>query len=216
MRRMTTVLTKETNGAIFALSSYDVEAIKNNKRSYVDMTYTKQPLFHGSSQRFTQFSLDFIGKNGTALGYGIYLTTNKSLAKQYADAKDNHNGFLYTVSHHLQNELSSRYLTIAKSTIARIIDHLHDACKVLYDFNDVDYYGAEKVKQEAIQQLLSNNNDVDLFNDLANTTGQKDAVVKAFFDVGRYTHTEKDGVVVVFDPTHLRIEDTQEMYQSTE
>ena len=45
-------------------------------------------VYHGSPEDFTRFSLDYLGANGTAEGYGFYFTDQKSIAEGYSQGRE--------------------------------------------------------------------------------------------------------------------------------
>lgn len=169
------------------------------------MPTIKKTLYHGSDAEFTEFHLDDCGKNGTALGYGVYLTSDPALAWRYTDTKGQNNAYMYTVSATLENALSSTKLTLTAKILNKILDRLDASVQLLNEFNDVAYFGKDKVKKDAIALLMQNNNDIDLFNDIAHISGNPEEVCHAFYRIGRYTHTQSDTTFVVFDPTNVDI-----------
>ena len=171
-------------------------------------------LFHGSMNKFDEFSLDHKGLNGTANGFGVYLTPNKEMATMYAEQGSNgNNGFVYEVNVELEKPISMNERTITDEELSKVIDKLQESNDILNDYNDVSYYGEKVVKREVIASLSENENDVDLINDIGNTIGDHEATAKAFYDVGKYTHIiaeeqlrQKDVVIVVLQPDKVKIE----------
>lgn len=177
----------------------------------------KYQLFHGSMSKFDHFSLDYKGLNGTADGFGIYLTPNKDMASMYAE-QTKKLGYIYEVTADLEKPLSTDELTITDKELSKIIDILQESTNILNDFNDVDYYGEKVVKREAIAMLKENDNDVDLINEIANTTGDTEKTAEALYNVGHYTHIvanerllQEDTVVVVLQPERINIERVQDL-----
>lgn len=173
-------------------------------------------LFHGSGELFDEFSLDYLGKHGTAQGRGIYLTPNPNMAEMYS-WKEGELGYLYQVEVALEKELSLDKITVSEEELGQIIDILHKKNDFLSNINDIDYYGEKMVRREAIASFLDNDeSDVDLINDLESVCGDYEAVVEAFYEVGGYTHlvaenqlSQQDQVVVVFDPQAITIQKVQ-------
>lgn len=175
---------------------------------------TQSPLYHGSMALFDDFNLDNIGQNGRAQGIGIYLTPDKEVAEVYSE-KNQQPGYLYTVKVNLENSLSLDDLTLTRSDISNILETLqdNDETDILSNFGDINYEGFNEIKQKALDLLLQNIDDIDLYNELVNITGNQGAVAQAFYDVGHYTHciaeeqTRLGGtVVVVLDPRRVEIE----------
>lgn len=90
--------------------------------------------------KFDHFSLEYKGLNGTADGFGIYLTPNKDMASMYAE-QTKKLGYIYEVTADLEKPLSTDELTITDKELSKIIDILQESNNILNDFNDVDYYG---------------------------------------------------------------------------
>lgn len=176
-------------------------------------------LYHGSMRLFDQFSLDYLGENGRAQGTGVYLTTDKHLALMYA-TKHQQTGYFYMVNAALENALSAEKRTITITMLKKILDVLHRTeteIDPLSNFGDIDWLGYPKVKNDAVQILHQNLNDLDLYNELVNVTGDADIVSQAFYDVGRFTHCIveqqtrlKSRVYVVLHPRYLTIERSAE------
>lgn len=174
-------------------------------------------LFHGSMNQFEEFSLDNVGKNGTAQGFGIYLTPNKEMAGMYASKREEQ-GYLYTVDVELNKSVSLDERTVTEEELSEIIDRLQESNDILNDFNDVDYYGEKVVKREVLATLNENENDVDLMNEIANTIGDDKKTAEVFYEVGGYTHAvagnqlrQQDHVVIIFDPERVKIEKVQDL-----
>lgn len=167
----------------------------------------RKKLYHGSDNTFNAFSLDYLGKNGTAQGSGVYLASNKDTAKMYGSVQ-------YVVNVDLNNSLSLTDLTVKRGVLVSIITRLHNDHDLLNNFNDVSYYGVDYVLNEVVSDLLEyNDNDVDLYNDLVNSLGSAEEVAKAYSDYGSYTHIiaedqtwTNDTVYIVLDPAIINIE----------
>lgn len=169
-------------------TSFFVQEGKNNM--------TKETFYHGSTHKFNQFDINHLGENGTAQGAGIYVTPDKEAASMYAQINDDP-GYVYKVSANLKKPLSLDKVTISDQKLSKIIDQIHEKTDLLSNYGDVDYSGYSEVKEEAIELLRENNNDVDLYNDLASAAGDQQITAEAFEDIGDYTH------VVSHDQTRL-------------
>lgn len=157
---------------------------------------TKTTLYHGSTQQFTAFDLDHLGQNGTAQGAGIYTTPDQEVAAMYAQLTDEP-GYIYQVASDLKNPLSLERVTVSDQELSKIVDQLHKETDLLSNYGDVEYSGYSLVKDEALELLRENDNDVDLFNDLALTSGDPQITAEAFETAGDYTH------IVSHDQTRL-------------
>ena len=108
-----------------------------NKKDKTFETAGTYQLFHRGMNQFEQFTLDNLGANGTAQGFGIYLTPNKSMASMYAN-RSNEYGYLYTVDVDLKKLASLEERTITEEELSEIIDRLQVSHDILNDFNDVE------------------------------------------------------------------------------
>ena len=182
-------------------------------------------LYHGSTEKFEQFSLDHLGKNGRAQGLGVYLTPNIDIAAMYTGVSEfeDRKGYLYTVFTALENSLSLNEITLSREELSDIVDELHEQSNFLDNYGDVHYSGYDQVHDEALELLLnSNNSDVDLLNDLAQTVGSNELVAEVFYKVGGYTHAVAykqtrlcDDVVIVFNPARVTIWKVDEITNET-
>ena len=167
-------------------------------------------LYHGSENTFNAFSLDYLGKNGTAQGSGVYLASNKETAAMYGDN-------LYTVTVKIENDLKLDSMTITRAKLKAIVKELHNSHDLLNDFNDVNYYGVNYVLNECLDLLLEDDeNDTDLYNGLVNIVGDTQAVTEVFYKHGKYTHVHatdqtrlKDDVFIILDPRNVIIENVE-------
>jgi len=140
-------------------------------------------VYHGSPNKFTQFSYDNMRTNATSEGVGFYFTDNKEIATGYASESTNngkYNGYLYTVEFNGKKSLSSDKKTITKVQLKKFLKALNQAIlnsndeniDYLSNYNDVEYYGIERVLTEAVNMEYDNNtNDVDLIAGICNASG---------------------------------------------
>lgn len=63
-------------------------------------------LYHGSTNKFDDFKIQKVHKNGADMGYGIYLTDNLERATRYAEK------YLYTV------QMNASILDSSRKTVA--------------------------------------------------------------------------------------------------
>jgi len=169
-------------------------------------------LYHGSVDEFSVFSFEKGGKTNGAYGYGVYLTPNKELASMYTTSSKQPNGFIYEVSVKLAHTLSLNQLTVDEKKVRSVLTILQPTHDILSNFGDVTYSGFDNVMDMAVATFMSEKNDVDMLNSIANSIGDQVATSKAFFTVGGYTHIGaeeltylEDRVYVVIDPSHVQI-----------
>lgn len=175
---------------------------------------TKTTLYHGSTQKFSEFDLKHLGQNGTAQGAGIYTTPDQDVAAMYAQLTDEP-GYIYQVASDLKKPLSLDRMTVSDQELSKIIDQLHEETDLLSNYGDVEYSGYSPVKAEALGLLRENDNDVDLFNDLASASGDPQITAEAFEAAGDYTHIVShdqtrlnSDVYTVLNPKNIKIIDT--------
>ena len=177
-------------------------------------------LYHGSMSKFDAFSLDHLGKNGTAQGFGIYLSDNKDLASLYAGEDK---GYIYETEVYLENEISLTQRNFSQEELKAMIKKLQETNEILSNYGDIDYSGYDAIFDEALEMLNENENDVDLVNELANLAGNKEDVIDTLYEVGRYTHIiaeeqtlVKDRAYIVLDPNRITITRVSDMSKEHE
>ena len=169
-------------------------------------------LYHGSMNKFSSFSFENLGAQGTGSDFGIYLTSDLEFAEKYANLSDNV-GYIYEVKVNLANALSDNKITISHEKISDIIDMLHTEVDLLNDIDDTALYGIDKVKQTYIELLSVIDNDLAILAELSNVTGNREVVSKAFEEIGGYTHISranqgmerKYNETIVLNPSNLEI-----------
>lgn len=146
--------------------------------------------YHGSMNPFESFNFDHLRSNGTDFGAGFYTTTSESYARSFATSKGE-KGYLYTYEFYPQKALSLTTRDIQTEELAELLLTLHESIGLLWNYDDVDYYGLSAVLESAIQlEESSSDNDVDLINAIINGCGDAEAVLTALHDVLGYTHIE--------------------------
>ncbi len=147
--------------------------------------------YHGSRNEFEAFSFDHLRSNGTDYGAGFYTTTSEAYARTFAKSKDGGRGYLYTYEFYPRKALSLTERQISEEELAELLLTLHETIDLLWNYDDVDYYGVEAVLTSAIQmETQSSDNDVDLINGMINGCGDAEAVLNALHEVLGYTHIE--------------------------
>lgn len=144
-------------------------------------------VYHGSPNKFTQFSYDSIGDNGTSEGIGFYCTDNKTIAKGYA-CKNANNGYLYTIKFNGKKSLSSDKLTITKAQLKKYLLALQNVdIDFLSNYGDVEYEGLSHVITEAVNNEYSNNtNDVDLICSICHSSGNIEGCLTTLYETLHY------------------------------
>ncbi len=133
----------------------------------------KQVVYHGSPEKFEEFSLNFMGKQGRTEGSGIYFTDKKDIAQGYATARSETGGHLYEAYLDIKKPMSLEQHKILDSD-KWMDDILEEILKrdreALGNYGgDINFIGKEKTKKIALDILRSNDTDVDLVSDLMNS-----------------------------------------------
>ncbi|AIL33085.1 hypothetical protein IX83_06980 [Basilea psittacipulmonis DSM 24701] len=149
----------------------------NKKTSKVVNPRTGEPLvvYHGTGHApFDTFTMDFMGKNGTADGRGHYFTSDPNFANLYTSE----NGHVFSVFLNVPTVFSNDKVTLKPTAIKKIIkriDELNgDETEVgfLSNYDDVAYSGEAAAMRTALEYLLEeNSNDVDVINEMINING---------------------------------------------
>lgn len=149
-----------------ALTKEQQEYFKDSKVR--DENGNLQVVYHGSPNQFTQFSYDYIGSNGTALGKGFYLTDSISMAEGFT-GNGNEVMELYA---NITKPMSLEGLTISKQEFKKFVREIAKQDKYwIYDYGDIDSEGFEKILNYAVDLNYDNEtNDVDLIHGILNTT----------------------------------------------
>ena len=144
-------------------------------------------VYHGSPNDFTEFSYDFLGKNGTCEGKGFYFTDKKEIADTYGEK-----GKVYKVYLNITKPLSSQKLTITKANLKKFIKALDpDGNNYLTNYGDVQYEGYNYVLNEAVNnEYESSDNDVDLISVIATNAADTKRVNTLLYQVLGY-----DGII---------------------
>lgn len=141
-------------------------------------------LYHGSPNKFNKFNFDHIRTNGTTEGIGFYFTDNKQIANGYAS-----NGYLYTINLNGKKEISSNERTLTRNELKKFITVLqNNDIDYLSNFGDVSFSGYNNVLNDAIDSLLSCNDDVELLCDIYNAQGDNENIISLFVDTLGYDH----------------------------
>lgn len=138
-------------------------------------------MYHGSPEKFTIFDNEFMGLHGSSKGYGFYFSPDKNMAQWYGD--------LMQVYLDIKNPLSQDKLRITRSQMKKLILDVEkniaekwgsEDGTLLDNFGDTRRYGRDRVLEDAIDMLMENENDVDVFGELKHIGGDYDSVAKSF------------------------------------
>ena len=199
--------------------------LQANSSKVVDGNGEPLVVWHGSPSDFNEFSLRYLGTNGTAEGYGFYFTDRRAVAESYArgtEAQRHHgaNGRLFEAFLNIAKPLSNERVTMTREEFRRFLRELNrqtdadgNPLELLSNYGDAAYEGENAVMREAERlEYDGNDNDVDIVHSIINAVGDKETV----FRVLRST-TGFDGIVadnpkwggdqtvyVAFSPTQIK------------
>ena len=160
-------------------------------------------VYHGSPADFNTFSLDYLGTNGTAEGYGFYFTDKKSIADRYSKGhegqQNGESGKLFEVYLDIKKPLSDTEVTMTRAQFKKFLTELNnhvdedgERLDVLSNYGDVEWEGLNKVLNYAMEvEYDGSDSDVNLVHSIINGCGD----MKTVFDVLRKT-TGYDGIIV--------------------
>lgn len=183
-------------------------------------------LYHGSPNQFDAFELGKGHKNGTGMGYGIYLTDSKGRAEAYAgDA-----GVVYTVSTPDQDLVSTEKLTLNRDRVESLVTSIaqqqidHEQYPyLLSDWGEPTSEttldeGNKRIINRITDNLMTENSDVDvvnsLYQELGGDYGSNDYLQNALNEAGLFgAERDFDGTkeIVIFNPDDVRIDDREEV-----
>jgi hypothetical protein len=131
-------------------------------------------LYHGTdfSNDITKLRLSHPGniiKHGHQLGFGIYATPDRELAKSYGK-------YLIPIDYELENAISDQKQELTIPQIKSLIKYQESKSEVLSNFGDQSTTPLSELVDIATKLLLTNNTDLDLVNDLANVAGTPDDI----------------------------------------
>ena len=132
--------------------------------------------YHGSPNMFNEFSHKLVGTHGTAEGFGFYFTSSRNIAEIYGEK-----GYVYDVFLSIKKPLSNSRITMTKAQLQRYLLKLNNAIgiagekvDILSSFGDTYQFGERQVVREAVELLYDgNDNDVDLFHEIMNVSGDR-------------------------------------------
>ena len=184
------------------LSKEQQQYFKGSK--VVDENGKLKAVYHGSPSEFNTFSLDYLGTNGTAEGYGFYFTDKKSIAENYTKGLEGQRqqektGKLFEVYLDIKKPLSDKKVTMSRAQFKKFLLELNkqvdadgEPLDILSNYGDVDWEGLNKVINYAMEiEYDGSDNDVNLVSSIINGSGN----LKTVLDVLRKT-TGYDGIIV--------------------
>lgn len=133
-------------------------------------------VYHGSKELFTEFDYSRIGTNGTTEGQGFYFSDNLKVANSYSDK----GGYIYECEFVAKKSLNSEKIDLKRSEIKKILISLHSEMDILSNWDDVEYYGLNKVLNMAIENIMLCNSDVEIYGSLCNITDNIELISKTF------------------------------------
>ena len=171
----------------------------------VDSKWEPMLMYHGSPEKFTIFDSDFMSQHGSSKGYGFYFSPDKKMAEGYGD--------VMTVYLDIKNPLSKDKLSISRKEMKNLILDVEkniaekwgsEDGTLLDNFGDTRRYGRDRVLEDAIDMLMENESDVDVFGELKNIGGDYDSVAKSFRKI-----LGKDGIItpkeyIVFESNQIK------------
>jgi len=176
--------------------------------------YNVGPVWHGGNAGFNKFSFEKMGEQGTAEGKGFYFTNKEDIAKGYVKES---NGRLMRVMLKSGDRLNGQKVTITRSQLGKIIDIIDPRGEdFLANYGDVTFEGRNKVKSEAISNLLNySDSDVDLIAGMINSGVPAEKVYDVIEKVaGKFGIKEKatwggEGheINIATSPKHIKLAD---------
>lgn len=176
-------------------------------------------VYHGSDTTFEAFTVESIGKNATALGYGFYFAEREDVAKAYEGEGGGVTAVYLAASNPvdeaapISNADAVRLVQKAvELEVAKYPDEIADY-RDSFMSNVVDTYStSENVAVREVAQLLANNDTMaDALAELANIMGGKELALAAASDgigvdgIHVPDFQEGDGQVwVIFDPAQIK------------
>ena len=176
----------------------DAQKAKFKGSKVVDDNGNLKVVYHGSPADFNTFSLEYLGTNGTAEGYGFYFTDSKRIADGYSQRGQNP-GKLFEVYLDIKKPLSDTKVTMTKAQFKKFLTELNkqvdadgERLDILTNYGDVEWEGLNNVLNYAMElEYDGNDTDVDIVHSIINSCGNMEVV----FDVLRKV-TGYDGIIV--------------------
>lgn len=184
------------------LTDAQAEFFKGSK--VVDESGNLKVVYHGSTAHFTEFSLKYLGTNGTAEGYGFYFTDKKNIAEAYshgteAQRHQGADGKLFEVYLDIKKPLSDTEVTMSRAQFKKFLIELNkqvdedgEPLDILSNYGDVEWEGLGNVINSVMEvEYDGSDSDVNMIHSIINACGD----ARTVFDVLRKT-TGYDGIIV--------------------
>lgn len=173
------------------LSDQQQEYFKDSKVR--DENGKLKPVYHGTGSQFNVFSYDFIGKTGSAEGYGFYFTDQIEKAKGYSKrGTDVMSGYL-----NITKPLSTSELTLTENEIRGLLlelDPTGDEILANFEYTGEGYPSKQwynKAMKETIDTLMENESDDDVLAEIVNSGSDNETVLTTVRNLYGY-----DGYIV--------------------
>lgn len=141
-------------------------------------------LYHGSPNKFKEFSLDNLRVNGTDEGVGIYFSDNKKIATGYGEK-----GYLYTVKLNGNKALSDETITVNRTDLRNYLTELNKQTDILSNYGEIAYSGLNKILNVALDNILGScESDNDILGSIYNTVGEDPIAINLFYRILGYDH----------------------------
>lgn len=173
------------------LSDQQQEYFKDSKVR--DENGKLKPVYHGTGSHFNVFSYDFIGKTGSAEGYGFYFTDQIEKARGYSKkGTDVMSGYL-----NITKPLSTSELTLTENEIRGLLSELDptgDEILANFEYTGEGYPSKQwynKAMKETIDTLMENESDDDVLAEIVNSGSDNETVLTTVRNLYGY-----DGYIV--------------------
>lgn len=181
----------------------------NSESSIKRKDGTLKVMYHGSPNRFEEFSYLNLGTTGVQEGKGFYFIDNPLEANKYTN---NEEGTIYEVYLNIKKPTNRNKMSISDEQLRKIVLDVHnyDDNGLLYNYADVDREGIESALDEAIDTIKSfADNDVDIIDTILNDsridTEQGLRIVNQYTGIDGYTLNTSDGMVsIAFFPEQIK------------
>lgn len=147
-------------------------------------------VYHGSAARFDEFSYSTIGTTATSEGQGFYFTDSPVIARDYARANPDEDGYLYEADFKGKKSLSPTRMNIGPKEMEGLLNSLDDDDEYLSNWGDVEYEGRSTVVRRAVEGSLGGENDVDNVGSLVNSGADAKRIYRHLYERYGYDHLE--------------------------
>lgn len=139
-------------------------------------------VYHGSSNKFSQFDYNRIRLHGTSEGIGFYFTNSLGVARKYGSG-----GYIYAVEFSGRRSLNSTCKTITVPQLRMYISNLNMHLDYLSNYGDVRYSGLNSVLTACVKsEYMSATTDVELIDGICNASGDIECCLKVLYETLGY------------------------------